>query len=87
MKNTEIENVGIEEVEEVMDIVPEENSSNGIIGKIAVGIGIAALAGIGVFVYKNKEKLRERRIAKLEKEGYMVTKLEEPTDEEIENFE
>lgn len=82
MKNEVINN---ENELEVLDPTEEtENSENGSLGKLAVGalvVGVAAGA-LATFVHKNKDKIKERRIAKLEKEGYVVYK---PVEDDIED--
>lgn len=75
MEETKFEN-GIVEENEVYDEVPEE-SNNRTLGKIILGVGVIAAAGVGMLVYKNRDKIEKRRIAKLEKNGYIVTKLED----------
>lgn len=76
--NEEIKNNEIEIVERELDIVDDyyEESSNGISGKVVVGLGIVGI-GLGLALYrKNKNKINEWRIKKLEKQGYVVSKLE-----------
>lgn len=73
------ENVIMNEVtEEVMTNVevPEIQEGKGI-GTIVVGIGLAAAAGVGAWLYKNRNKLEERKIKRLEKKGYIVVKSED----------
>lgn len=81
MEETKFEN-GIVEENEVYDEVPEE-SSNGVLGKIILGVSAMAAVGVGALVYKNRDKIEKRRIAKLEKKGYIITKPETETDEEV----
>lgn len=73
----------MEEIEtyETTDMVPveyneeSESTGNGIVGKIAIGV-VAAAAGAGAFVwYKTKAKREERAIRKLEKKGYVISKV------------
>ena len=67
----ELENNEATEVE-----INEEpiETGNGVVGKIAIGIGLA-VAGAGAFVWhKTKAKREERTIRKLEKKGYVITK-------------
>lgn len=66
---------------EVYDLEPEEESGNRILGKILIGAGVLAAGGLAALVYKNRDKLEERRIKKLEKKGYTVIR---PEIEEIE---
>ena len=56
-----------------------ESTGNGVVGKIAIGIGLA-VAGAGAFVWhKTKAKREERTIRKLEKKGYVISKVVEET--------
>lgn len=66
---------------EVYDLEPEEESGNGILGKILIGAGVLAAGGLAALAYKNRAKLEERRIKKLEKKGYTVIR---PEIEEVE---
>lgn len=83
----EIKNVTdiAEEIEEV-GVTPEITGGN--LKKVAVGLGIGAVAVVTAWAIKNKDKLDEWRIRKLEKKGYTVIKPEtvevEETSEEIE---
>lgn len=83
----EIKNVNdiVEEVEEVA-VTPEITGGN--LKKVAVGLGVGAVAVVTAWAIKNKDKLDEWRIRKLEKKGYTVIKPEtvevEETSEEIE---
>ena len=72
---------------EVYDLEPEEESS-GILGKILIGAGVLAAGGLAALVYKNRDKLEERRIKKLEKKGYTVIRPEQFVEEDFdEDFE
>lgn len=79
MEETKFEN-GIVEENEVYDEVPEE-SGNGVAVAVVIGIGIAVAAGVGTLIYKSRDKIEARRIAKLEKKGYIITKPEVVDDE------
>lgn len=87
MKEVENNVVEFEEVEdvEVTTLEPEETNSRvgGTVVKVLLGLGIAAGAG---WVIKNRKKLKERReakkIADLEKAGYVVSL---PYEENIDN--
>ena len=53
-------------------------------------IMVVGAGAIGTFVYKNRAKLEERRINKLRKKGYIITKAEvtdydDPYSEETED--
>lgn len=74
IKNEEI----IEEVVENCDI-PEVSSDN-MIGKIVAGVVVVGTGVLAALAYKNKEKLDEIRIKKLEKKGYVVCKPEDDQD-------
>lgn len=73
--NEEIMNrEGNEEIE-VYNEPDEPETSGGILGKALIaiaGIGVGAI----VLARANKDKLEQRRIRKLEKAGYRVTKIE-----------
>lgn len=77
----EIKNVNdiVEEIEEV-NVTPEITGGN--LKKLAVGLGVGAVAVATAWVIKNKDKLDEWRIRKLEKKGYTVLKPEEVEEEE-----
>lgn len=75
-ENQDVEVVECEVVEgTIVDPKPVNDSG---LGKIILGAVIGAGA---MLVYKNKSKFEERRIRKLEKKGYKITKptLTEPT--------
>lgn len=85
MNNEETKNeiMELDNNETEMDLYglePEEESS-GILGKILIGAGVLAAGGLAALVYKNRDKLEERRIKKLEKRGYTVIR---PEVEEVE---
>lgn len=78
----------MEEIEtyEATEMVPAEyneepeSTGNGIVGKIAIGVGLA-VAGAGAFVWhKTKAKREERTIRKLEKKGYVISKVVAESD-------
>lgn len=69
---------------EVYEMEPEEGSKKSGVGGLVLGVGALALGAVAAFVYKNRNKIEERRIAKLEKKGYVVTKLD-PVDAEFED--
>lgn len=72
-------------MDEVMDeneevrVIPEETANDGLV-KIVVGVGLIVVAGVGALVYKNRGKLDEWRIKKLEKKGYRIYK---PVEAEV----
>ena len=74
----ENENIEIEEVEgDVYDPEYSESSSGNRGGALAAGVGlVAALVGGGIYLWKNRDKIKakrtEKQIAKLEKKGYKV---------------
>ena len=70
---------------EVYDLEPEEESGNGILGKILIGAGVLAAGGLAALVYKNRDKLEERRIKKLEKKGYTVIRPEQFVEEDFDD--
>lgn len=67
--------------EEVMEVYeePEETTGNGLLGKIVAGAVVVAI-GAGALIYKNRNKLEERRIKKLEKKGYVIMTTDEYMD-------
>lgn len=72
----EIENTDMVENDE-----EPETSGKGIVGKLA--IGALVVGGAAALIYKNKHKLEERKIRKLEKKGYIVVRPEDPMPEEL----
>lgn len=77
--NTELMEINDTEVE-----VYDEPERSGGIGKIVVGVGLMAVAGVGAYLYKTKEKRKAKRISKLVEEGYIVYKPEEGFEDEFE---
>ena len=77
IRNNEMELVNNSEVE-VLDYSDNyEESGSGILGKVMIG---AAIAGVGlgaVLLRKNRDKINDWRIRKLEKAGYTVAKVED----------
>lgn len=70
--------------DEVMDTYETEETSGKGLGVVAVGAVLAAV-GVGIAVArKNKGKLDEWRIRRLEKKGYVVTKPEDVVETEAE---
>lgn len=85
MENMNNEIIETTEEVELMDLCEDElvesGEGNGIVGKVALGIVLAVGTGIGIAVAKNRDKIKakltERRIAKLEKEGFYVVTPDE----------
>ena len=72
--------------EEVFDTTePIEESGEGLFGLLLLG-AVSVGAGVTAWWYKKSGKLNERRIKKLEKQGYVVTKPE-LIEEEVETVE
>jgi hypothetical protein len=72
------ENVMMNEVtEDVMTVVevPEVQEGNGL--GVVICLGVAAVAGVGAWLYKNREKFTTYRIKRWEKKGYVVVKAED----------
>lgn len=73
----------VDTMNEVTDMVATDIQEGGKhISKIGIiGVGVALVGGIALLARKTKikDKIMERRIAKLEKNGYKVTK-EEPDE-------
>lgn len=84
MEEIRNENVNdIEEIEEV-EAIPEGSGVVGVAAAI-VGAVIAVGAGIGALIYKNRDKIDERRINILRKKGYTVYKDENVVEVEFED--
>ena len=77
-----------EEVNDTSTDISSEDPDGGALGYLIVGL-VGATAAIAAFVYKNKEKIKEkaeeRSIRRLEKKGYVVSKVEDAHDEERES--
>lgn len=73
----------IENTEVNYEDMEPETSDNGIVGKVMVGL-VLAVGGAAAFVWhKTADKREERAIRKLEKKGYVITKvIEDDTSEE-----
>lgn len=85
--NEEIKVIDENEIEEVVMDNEEypETSGGGILGVLAL-VGVAAGGAIGGLIYKNRNKFEERKIKKLEKKGYIITKPEPVEDVEPEDY-
>ena len=70
----------VNEVKDIADISDAQESKNSIIGKVAIGIAVAGIAGVSAFFYKNRGKRKEKMIAKLREQGYTITEPEEPVE-------
>lgn len=89
------ENIINEEEEVNIEVIEDEElettSNAGVIAKVA--LAVAAGVATGVAIWKNKDKVTawidDRKIKRLEKRGYVVTKpeLAAPTQEEESNQE
>lgn len=78
MNNEEIMEIEEMEIEEDVEIEEEpEQSGNGILGAILATLAVGA-AGTGFWLWKTKEKRKEKRIEKLRKEGYVIYHPDEP---------
>ena len=79
----EIENAVVEEVVDVVEVVPEKVGMS--IGK-KIGIGVAVVTGVGLAVFgikKGIEFIEKKTVEKLEKQGYRLVKLDEALEEEL----
>ena len=74
-----IENEDVE-----VEVYEEPETSSRGIGRIILGAGALVIAGTAVLVHKNRRKLEERKIKKLEKKGYVIIRPENPEEEELE---
>ena len=82
----EIRDMEVETIEEEMDCeIPEEEEGSGIVSKIVVGLGVAAV-GAGLCVaarkIKVKDKIEKWHADNLAKKGYVVYKPDEDTSVE-----
>lgn len=84
--NEEIKVLDENEIEEVVMDNEEypETSSNGILGVLALAT-VAVGGAVGGLIYKNRNKLEERKIKKLEKKGYIITRPDPVEDVEPED--
>lgn len=79
MDNNEIltTNEEINEVE-TTDVVYDDTEDTGSgLGKLLIGAGVVAVAGVAAFVYKNRAKFEEKKIERLRKKGYVIYKEDE----------
>ena len=74
-ENMEMETVKDEDSEVVDYDNPCNSEKRGVLPLVGVALLVGAGA-IGTFIYKNRAKLEERRINKLRKKGYIITKAE-----------
>lgn len=80
MEDNKITNVKVEENEVALDTIEENDSEDAGLGVAIAGVvlGVGALTAL---IYKNRDKIKAkiiaRQIAKLEKDGYIVSKLVE----------
>lgn len=86
MENVRIDEVmNNETVNEVAEVATEV-STGGNIGKIMIGVGITALAAVGAWAYKNRDRLEQKRVEKLRKKGYIILEPKEGQSENIEEM-
>ena len=74
--NEEMNNQEVELVEEIEIYEEPEKSGNGFL-KVLGGVAVLATAAVAAVCYKNRDKIKEKRIEKLRKQGYVVYKHEE----------
>lgn len=80
--NEEIKKEELEIMEEVVDDYNEvETSGSKMLATVVIG---AVCAGVAAILYKNRGKIEEWRIKRLEKKGYIVYKPDEVDDEDFE---
>ena len=78
---------------EVIDLYPEEDGddsgSHGL-GKLVIGVGLLAVGGLAAVAVKNKDKIKEKRLAKMKKKlqdaGYEVEDPVEVVEADEEDF-
>lgn len=68
-KTLEMAEVAVEEMVEYCEPTGKKG--------LAIGLGLAALGGLGVLAYKGRGKLEDMRVKRLEKKGYVVYRPEE----------
>lgn len=78
--NEEMRNENVDNEELMETEVDQEISGGGLFGKLLFGAVVIG-AGLAGLAYKNRDKLEERRIKKLEKKGYIVCKKVENDDD------
>ena len=88
-ENMEMEIVKDDDSEVIDYDSPCNSEKRGVLPLVGVALLVGAGA-IGTFIYKNRAKLEERRINKLRKKGYIITKAEvtdydDPYSEETED--
>ena len=74
-ENMEMEIVKDDDSEVIDYDSPCNSEKRGVLPLVGVALLVSAGA-IGTFIYKNRAKLEERRINKLRKKGYIITKAE-----------
>lgn len=79
---TKNELIETEEGAKVTYMEPEESKG---VGKFMLGAALIGAGLVGGLIYKNRAKLDERRIKKLEKRGYVVFKKAEVEVKEVDN--
>lgn len=72
MEENEIRTEEFNENEEAKVLNDQESSGSGIVAAVIVGAVVLVGAGIAALIHKNKDKIDERRIKKLEKKGYTI---------------
>lgn len=86
MNNEEIMATNNDMIETVTDTeLDYENyedieTSNGVLGKVLLGAAVG-IGGAAALIYKNRNKILDWRIKRLEKKGYKVEKIETPVEE------
>ena len=86
MNNEEIITTNNDMIETVTDTeLDYENyedvgTSSGVLGKVLLGAAVG-VGGVAALVYKNRNKILDWRIKRLEKKGYKVEKIETPVED------
>lgn len=82
--NEELRELNMENDDVTME-TNDSDSKSGLIGKLVVGSVIAGAGLLGAAIYKNRNKLEERRmehkIKKMKKKGFTVIKPEKVEDD------
>lgn len=80
MENIKLEEMDMVKDVEVIDLYPETNGGAKI-GKLAIGLGVAAVGTVITLACKNRSKIEEWKINRFRKKGYEIYKVEDLSEE------